>query len=256
MSTFVRILIVVPACIFSLVVVAFAEGQLTYKEYEEQLASVQQREKVAKEEIAQEQAKIESTKQQIAELEQKLADVQKEKYALLGITEQDVAAAESEIASIKSDLEQLLSVTPEELLKRRNDVAALESRIAAIKAKPVAYLWKIADGINSLTQLVDQLKSRMQMASAAATEAAKPAATDKAGSYTVKLERQNRECLYRISGYDFVFGDPAKWPYLYRANQSIIDRGYNRCKEKRGSSFKYTRAADLIFPGQVLDIPR
>ena len=67
---------------------------------------------------------------------------------------------------------------------------------------------------------------------------------------------QNRECLYRISGYDFVFGDPAKWPYLYRANQSIIDKGFNRFKDRRGESCKYSRAADLIFPGQVLDIPR
>jgi hypothetical protein len=251
MNTFFRTAIAVPLCVALFQVVAYGQSAMTYKEYEEQLASAQQREKAAKEEIAQEQAKIESTKQQIAELMQKLADVQKEKYALLGITEQDVTMAETEIASIKGDLEQLLSVTPEELLKRKSEVSALERRIAAVKGKPVAYLWKIADGINGLTQLVDQLKSRMQMAG----EAAKPA-SDKATSYTVKLVPDNRECLYRISGYDFVFGDPAKWPYLYRANQSIIDRGYNRFKERIGSTCKYSRAADLIFPGQVLDIPR
>jgi TolA-binding protein len=251
MIAFVRSMMVVSLCAVSFQVVASPQSQMTYKEYEEQLASVQQREKAAKEEIAQEQAKIESVKQRIAELEQKLADVQKEKYALLGITEQDVAAAETEIASIKSGLEQLLTVTPEELLKYKNDIAALESRIAAVKAKPVAYLWKIADEINGLTQLVDQLKTRMQMAGTSAQPA-----TDKATSYTVKFVPQNRECLYRISGYDFVFGDPAKWPYLYRANQSIIDKGYGRFKERMGSSCKYARAADLIFPGQVLDIPR
>jgi myosin heavy subunit len=255
MSTCVRTLVAVSLFVVSCLAVACAQGQITFKEYEEQLASAQQREKSAKEEIAQEQAKIESAKQQLAEIEQKLADVQKEKYALLGITEQDVTAAETEIASIKSSLEQLLSVTPEELLKRSSEVNALAGRVAAVKAKPVAYLWKIADGINGLTQLVEQLKSRMQMASSAAAETAKPA-SDKATSYTVKLVPQNRECLYRISGYDFVFGDPAKWPYLYRSNQSIIDNGYSRFKEKRGSSCKYTRSADLIFPGQVLDIPR
>jgi hypothetical protein len=252
MTTFVRIMIATLACVVSFQVCAVAQAPMTYKEYEEQLASVQQREKTAKEEIALEQGKIESTKQQIADLMQKLADVQKGKYALLGITEADVSAAESEISSIKSGLEQLLAITPEDLLKRRSDLSALESRIAAVKAKPVAYLWKIADEINGLTQLVDQLKSRMQMASA---ETAKPV-SDKANSYTVKLVPQSRECLYRISGYDFVFGDPAKWPYLYRANQSIIDKRYNRLKASRGGSFKYARAADLIFPGQVLDIPR
>jgi DNA repair exonuclease SbcCD ATPase subunit len=248
-------MIAVSLCIVLFQATASAQSTMTYKEYEEQLSSVQQREKAAKEDIAQEQAKIESTKQQIAELVQKLADVQKEKYALLGITEQDITAAETEIASIKSGLEQLLSITPEELLKQKNDIAALEGRVAAVKAKPVAYLWKIADEINGLTQLVDQVKSRMQMASASAQEAARPA-SDKATSYTVKLVPQNRECLYRISGYDFVFGDPAKWPYLYRANQSIIDKGFSRFKDRRGVSCKYSRAADLIFPGQVLDIPR
>jgi predicted RNase H-like nuclease (RuvC/YqgF family) len=251
MNTFFRTAIAVSICIALFQVVTYGQSAITYKEYEEQLASAQQREKTAKEEIAQEQAKIESTKQQIAELEQKLADVQKEKYALLGITEQDVTMAETEISSIKSDLERLLSLTPEDLLKRKSEISALERRIAAVKAKPVAYLWKIADGINGLAQLVDQLKSRMQMAG----EAAKPV-SDKATSYTVKLVPDNRECLYRISGYDVVFGDPAKWPYLYRANQSIIDRGYNRFKERMGSTCKYARAADLIFPGQVLDIPR
>jgi chromosome segregation ATPase len=204
MNTFFRTAIAVSICIALFQVVAYGQSAITYKEYEEQLASAQQREKTAKEEIAQEQAKIESTKQQIAELEQKLADVQKEKYALLGITEQDVTMAETEISSIKSDLEQLLSLTPEDLLKRKSEISALERRIAAVKAKPVAYLWKIADGINGLAQLVDQLKSRMQMAG----EAAKPV-SDKATSYTVKLVPANRECLYRISGYDVVFGDPA-----------------------------------------------
>jgi len=252
MTTIVRTVIALFACTISFQVLAYAQPQITYKEYEDQLASVQQREKTAKEEIAQEQGKIESTKQQIADLQQKLADVQKEKYALLGITEADIGQAETEIASIKADLEQLLAITPEELVKRKNDLAALESRVAAVKAKPVAYLWKIADEINGLTQLVDQIKSRMQMAS---TETAKPA-SDKATSYTVKLSRENRECLYRISGYDIVFGDPAKWPYLYRANQSIIDKGYSRVKASKGASCKYARAADLIFPGQVLDIPR
>jgi hypothetical protein len=245
-------MITVSFCIVSLQAAGFAQSQMTYKEYEVQLASVQQREKAAKEDIAVEQAKIESTKQQIADLVQKLADVQKEKYALLGITEQDVTAAETELASVKSGLDELLSVTPEELLKRKNDIAALERRIAAVKAKPVAYLWKIADEINNLNQLLDQVKSRMQMAGAASAQPA----SDKATSYTVKLVPQNRECLYRISGYDFVFGDPAKWPYLYRANQSIIDKGFSRFKDRTGVSCKYSRAADLIFPGQVLDIPR
>jgi hypothetical protein len=230
------------------------QSQLTYKEYEDQLTSSQQREKAAKEEIATEQGKIESVKQQLFEVSQQTAAAVNETYALAGTNEQGVTAAETEAASIQQDLEALLALTPEDLAKRQGDIKALEDRLSALKAKPLSNLSRLADRCVALSQLVDQVKSRVRMASAAPAAAAP--APDKTNSYTVKLVRENRECLYRISGYDFVFGDPAKWPYLYRGNQSIIDKGYQRYKSQRGDGAKYSRAADLIFPGQVLDIPR
>jgi nucleoid-associated protein YgaU len=258
MRTFIRQTTVGLLFVCSQVMPAAAGSEMTYKEYEDQLASVQQREKTAKEEIAQEQGKIESDKQQVADLEQKLTEIVREKNALLGINEQDITAAESEITSLRSGLEGLLQVTPEELANRKGDLSGLESRIAGLKAKPVSFLWKISEQMGGLDQLVEQVKSRLQMAAASAAAAAQVpiVSADKAGTYTVKLVPSNRECLYLISGYDFVYGDPAKWPYLYRANQSIIDRGFQRYKSRTGEAGKYSRAADLIFPGQVLDIPR
>jgi nucleoid-associated protein YgaU len=253
MATYFRMTLAVMVCCFCISPLFAAGSQMTYKDYEDQLASVQQREKAAKEEIAQEQGKIESAKQQVAELEQKLAEIVREKYALLGITAQDITAAENEIASLRGDLDVLLQVTPEDLLKRKPDVVALEARIAGLKAKPVAYLWKVADQLHGLDQLLEQVKSRVQMAVASPKTAS---LSDRSSSYKVKFVPGNRECLYSIAGYDFVYGDPAKWPYLYRANQSIIDRGYQRYQSRRGDAGKYSRAADLIFPGQELDIPR
>lgn len=232
---------------------AGVESSLTFKDYEEQLSSAQQREKVAKEEIATEQGKIESTKQQIAEADQQISTVMSQTYALAGTDPQGVAAAESEASSIQQGLEALLSLTPEDLAKRQSDISALRGRIAALASKPLAKLTRIADRLAALTQLAEQVSSRAALASAPEAPAV---ASDKTRSYTVKLVRENRECLYRISGYDFVFGDPAKWPYLYRANQSIIDKGYQFYKRHNGDRSKYARSADLIFPGQVLDIPR
>jgi hypothetical protein len=46
------------------------------------------------------------------------------------------------------------------------------------------------------------------------------------------------ECLWIISGHDEVYRDPMKWPRLYRANRAII------------------KDPDLIYPDQVLEIPR
>ena len=57
-------------------------------------------------------------------------------------------------------------------------------------------------------------------------------------NYTVRLIPERRDCLWRIAEYKFIYGDPWKWPVIYKAN-----------KEEIGSN------PHLIFPGQVFDIP-
>jgi nucleoid-associated protein YgaU len=56
-------------------------------------------------------------------------------------------------------------------------------------------------------------------------------------SYTVKLIPERRDCLWRISEYDFIYKDPWKWPLIWKANKDQI------------------QDPDLIFPGQVFKIP-
>lgn len=46
------------------------------------------------------------------------------------------------------------------------------------------------------------------------------------------------ECLWYIAGYEEIYGNPLKWPLIYKANKDKI------------------RDPDLIYPGQVLVIPR
>ncbi len=46
------------------------------------------------------------------------------------------------------------------------------------------------------------------------------------------------ECLWYIAGYKDVYGDPTAWPLIYQANKDKI------------------KDPDLIYPGQVLKIPR
>lgn len=228
------------AGLFFASVVLAAKTDMTYEEYEVALAAAQQREKVAKESIAQEQAKIESLKQQLAEMDQRIAAIIQEKYDILGITEQDVIDAENEIASIRQELELLLGLTPDELLRRMSDIKKQEARIAALRAKPVSYLWRIRDQLLDLDGLLARVKANLP---------------DKAGSYTVRLIPGRRDCLYRIAEYDQIYSDPTQWPRLYRGNKGTIDGGYNRYLQLVEEP-KYSRAEDLIFPGQVLDVPR
>ena len=213
---------------------------MSMESYEIALANALQREKVAKEQIAQEQAQIESLKQQIADVEQRIAATIQEKYDILGITEQDIIDAENEIASIREKLELLLGLMPDELMTRFSEIKECESRIAALKAKPVSYLWRIRDQIIELESLLERVKANLP---------------DKLAQYTVKLIPERRDCLYRIAEYSEIYEDPTQWPKIYRANKSMIDGRYNSYVRNVEES-KYSRPEDLIFPGQVLDIPR
>jgi nucleoid-associated protein YgaU len=235
-----KLVSVLSVCLIFSVSVFAADTEMTYEEYEAQLAAAQQREMTAKDEIAREQAKIEEIKQQIADIEAQIAAVIQEKYDILGITEQDVIDAENEIASIRQELELLLGLPPDELAKRIQDIKNLEARLNALKEKPVSYLYRVANQIRDVEALLERVKSNLP---------------DKPATYTVRLIPERRDCLWRISEYEQIYNDPAQWPKIYRANKSVIDDGYQRYV-RNAEEPKYSRAEDLIFPGQVLDIPR
>ena len=56
-------------------------------------------------------------------------------------------------------------------------------------------------------------------------------------TYKVRLIPERRDCLWRIAQYDYIYADARKWPKIYRANKSKI------------------KNPDLIYPGQIFDIP-
>jgi len=63
--------------------------------------------------------------------------------------------------------------------------------------------------------------------------------TNKAGwkTYKVRYIPENRDCLWKIAGYKFIYNNPRLWPRIYRANKAKI------------------KNPDLIYPGQVFKIP-
>ena len=58
--------------------------------------------------------------------------------------------------------------------------------------------------------------------------------------YTVRTWAVERDCLWNIAGYPWVYNDPWKWVELYNANLSRMPEQDN---------------PDLIHPGMILDIP-
>jgi len=57
------------------------------------------------------------------------------------------------------------------------------------------------------------------------------------GVYTVRLIPDRRDCLWRIAEYTDIYGDPYKWPNIWRRNRKLIQN------------------PDLIYPGWQLVIP-
>ena len=55
--------------------------------------------------------------------------------------------------------------------------------------------------------------------------------------YVVRLIPERRDCLWRISEYTYIFGNPYLWPKIWRRNRKLIQH------------------PDLIYPGWKLVIP-
>ena len=74
----------------------------------------------------------------------------------------------------------------------------------------------------------------MAEAAAATAPAAVAATAMTPETYTVKQD----DNLWRISGFDEVYGDPFDWPIIYSHNRAQI------------------KDADLIYPGQIFELPK
>ena len=61
-----------------------------------------------------------------------------------------------------------------------------------------------------------------------------------ATEYEVKRNPARRDCLWRIAGYDFIYGNSKEWRRIYEHNKS---------------TFRYPDNPNLIYPGQILKIP-
>ena len=53
-----------------------------------------------------------------------------------------------------------------------------------------------------------------------------------------EIEVIHGDCLWKIAGFTWIYNDPLQWPKIYKANKDKI------------------KDPDLIYPGQILSIPR
>jgi nucleoid-associated protein YgaU len=253
-----------------------AQEQMSWEEYEATLLSWQQREMDAKAAIAEEEANIERIKNEIATIDQRIADITDQMYDMLGITQADVDQLDREMANIMDHIDRLKRMSSQDLEFKRDEIDGIEMDIDQLKKWPAAGLPAMQRKMAHLRKALMELRGKLPKLPRTHT--------------VVK-----GECLYVISGYSQIYDDPLKWPRIYRANRDkikdpnliypgwVLDipRGFpsthtvveGEYLSKIASYWEIYNDArqwpriyranqdqikdpDLIFPGQVLSIPR
>jgi nucleoid-associated protein YgaU len=167
-----------------------------------------------------------------------------------------VSPASARAGMTYAEYESQLGMAQQREKNAKEEIAQEQAKIESVKqqlAEILPHLSAVQRERDSLLQIVRQDGGRALSTIKTPPPVEAPA---QPSSYAVRLVFHKRESLSRIAGYEFVYGDTARWHELYRGNQAKIDGNYKRFKSRRGTDCRYGRAADLIFPGQVLDIPR
>lgn len=238
--------------------------------------TMQQREMAAREQIALEQAKIGNLKQDLQTCTGKLTDALNERYRLLNTDKHGYDSINSSLDSIAFHLENFLSAgvvdisdnirTIDSLYRcagrlkattrfpRLRDVAkkiqVIEDLYLKISEAYTRLQREISSADSSGTRTLDAVE---EPAVVSAVDSGKP--SDLADVWIVSTDSSVSESLFKIAGYDQVYGDPYKWQKLYLANKELIDKNYEKFQKNKKTDVSIN-PQDILFPGQVLRIPR
>lgn len=115
------------------------------------------------------------------------------------------------------------------------DASAADPHLAAaIELRAQARDAYGAGDYDRATELARKAKAELGLVAELSKKGALPA------SYTVRLIPSDRDCLSKIAGYPFVYGDRSQWVLLYKANKATL---------------KHPEDADILLPGEVIVIP-
>ncbi|MBX3042967.1 MAG: LysM peptidoglycan-binding domain-containing protein [Candidatus Kapabacteria bacterium] len=106
------------------------------------------------------------------------------------------------------------------LLERQADVVALENELNELRASKISLIPEFYNKIIALAKDIRGLYREKKIT-----------------TYTVGTWAENRDCLWNIAGKIDIYSDPFMWPKIWQGNTDQI------------------RNPDIIFPGQVLQIP-
>lgn len=233
-----------------------AQPFFSHDDYEKQLSECQRRNQKLREEIAKEQATLLDLKNQIDAARKNISEIRKKKLETLGVTANDVVNASEAINALQEDISAMQSLPDDRFLQDSSRIHSFRTRLASLHSNPASRLRDLAGRLSGVADLFSQCERRLtevlsspEMAAADYVVKEKPAVE----TYTVRKLDNRYETLFSIA--ERFYGDPFQWPRIYQANKEIIDRNFQRYQKDTNPS-KFVDPADLIFPGQVLIIPR
>jgi len=264
--------------VFGLASFSAAQERMTYEEYLNQLAGYKQRESEAGAQIAKLDKEIASLKEAIEAAEAEMEAVHAEIYRLIGSDKAGVEAFMADLDGLIRRIRGLQRLSPDDLYKRKGEVVEIKGRLEELKKNPISHLPAAADKISAIEGMLAQLEARIPR-------------IPTPDQYTV-VRGDN---LWNISKKEQIYDDPYMWPRIYVANcriknpdliypdwvltiprgvgpdQHLVVRGEWLSKiagysEVYGDVSKWHALyqanrdqiadSDLIYPAQVLDIPR
>lgn len=166
------------------------------------------------------ETKIEDLKTDLEDTNKAIEDCDKELMDLLGVNNSDIDAFRQELGELEGAVREMQRLSDDQLADRQDEVLALQARYDKLKMNKIALL---PEFYNRVVDLGKQIKGLYR--------------EKKITTYTVGTWAENRDCLWNIAGKMEIYGDPHMWPKVWQANTDII------------------RNPDIIFPGQVLQIP-
>jgi nucleoid-associated protein YgaU len=196
------------------------DAELTRKEAEFRLEDFRTRVYNLEMRLDELKKKLDVTKSELDATNKALDDCNKAYKNLVGATDADIEAFRQKLGQIEGRVREMQRLSDAQLLERQDQVVQLENDLNELRANKISL---IPEFYNKIIALARDIKGLYR--------------EKKTTTYTVGTWAQDRDCLWNIAGKMEIFGDPHMWPKLWHANMDII------------------RNPDIIFPGQVLQIP-
>ncbi len=194
--------------------------EMTQEQYNAELQKWQERLATAEQGISDEDARIAALKAELESLNQEIDQTWNEIYAAASSDKAGNEAYASEIAKLKSDVNSFLGMSPEDIYSRMNELDDFAAKVAEFRKNDLSTLTANEKALNQIESLINQAREKGKTA-------VPPSYTVTRGDY-----------LWKIAAKEDIYGDAYAWMRIYTSNSDQI------------------KNPDLIFPDQVLTIPR